>query len=55
MTLLLPYAEAGALEILHNQAQVLRTDYTAQGVEVEAVCGETLYGRYRRFETENGQ
>lgn len=55
VTLLLPYAEAGALEMLHNQAQVLRTDYTAQGVEVEAVCGETLYGRYRRFATENGQ
>ncbi len=55
VTLLLPYAEAGILEILHNQAQVLRTDYTAQGMEVETVCGETLYGRYRRFATENGQ
>ncbi len=49
VTLLLPYAEAGILEILHKQAQVLKTDYTADGVEVEAVCSEELYGRYRRY------
>lgn len=49
VTLLLPYAQAGALEILHNQAQVLRVEYTAEGVEVETVCSEELFGRYRRF------
>lgn len=49
VTLLLPYSEAGVLEILHKQAQVLRTDYTADGVEVEAICSEELYGRYRRY------
>lgn len=49
VTLLLPYAEAGALELLHEQAQVLKTDYTADGVEVETICSETLYGRLRRF------
>lgn len=52
VTLLLPYGEAGALELLHDQAQVLKTDYTAQGVEVETICSETLYGKLRRFEKE---
>ena len=49
VTLLLPYGEAGALELLHDQAQVLKTDYTAQGVEVETICSETLYGKLRRY------
>ncbi len=52
VTLLLPYGDAGALELLHDQAQVLKTDYTAQGVEVETICSETLYGKLRRFEKE---
>lgn len=52
ITLLLPYGEAGALEVLHEQAQVLRTDYTAQGIAVETICSEELYGRYRRYEKE---
>ncbi len=50
VTLLLPYSEAGVLDILHKQAQVLRTEYTAEGVEVETVCSEELYGRYRKYE-----
>lgn len=49
VTLLLPYGEAGALELLHEQAQVLKTDYTAEGVEVETICSETLYGKLRRY------
>ena len=52
VTLLLPYGEAGALELLHDQAQVLKTDYTAQGIEVETICSETLYGKLRRFAKE---
>ena len=52
VTLLLPYSEAGVLDILHKQAQVLKTEYTAQGVEVETVCSEELYGRYRKYEKE---
>lgn len=49
VTLLLPYAQASVLETLHNQAQVLRTEYGAEGVEVEVVCNDELFGRYRRF------
>lgn len=47
--LLLPYSEGGVLQTLHEQAQVLQTDYTAEGIAVEAVCSEELFGRYRRF------
>lgn len=52
VTLILPYDQGGALEVLHNQAQVLRVDYGAEGIEVETVCSEELYGRYRRYEKE---
>lgn len=52
VTLLLPYAQGGVLEVLHEQAQVLRADYTADGIEVETICSEELYGRYRRYEKE---
>ena len=50
--LVLPYSEGGVLEILHNQAQVLRVDYIAEGIEVETICSDELYGRYRKFEKE---
>ena len=55
VTMLLPYAEGGVLNILHDQAQVLRVDYAAEGIEVETVCTEELYGRYRRFVKEPEQ
>lgn len=49
ITLLLPYGEGGILEQLHRQAQVLRVDYTAEGIEVETRCASELRGKYRRF------
>lgn len=55
---LLPYAAAGQVDQLHSQAKVQRCEYTAEGIEVEAVCDEVLYGRLRgyekRAEEENG-
>lgn len=48
-TLLLPYNEAGKLELLHEQTQVLNVEYTAEGVVVETVCRDDLYGKLRRF------
>lgn len=50
--LVLPYSEGGVLDILHNQAQVLRVDYVSEGIEVETICSDELYGRYRKFEKE---
>ena len=55
VTMLIPYGEGGVLNILHDQAQVLRVDYVAEGIEVETVCTEELYGRYRRFVKEPEQ
>ena len=55
VTMLLPYGEGGVLNILHDQAQVLRVDYATEGIEVETVCTEELYGRYRRFVKEPEQ
>ena len=46
---LLPYSEGGRVEQLHKQAQVLRCDYTAEGIEVETICDETMFGRLRDY------
>lgn len=46
---LLPYAQGGLLDALHSQARVLKAEYTAGGIEVEAICDEALYGRLRAF------
>ena len=47
--LLLPYSEAGILDVLHQQAQVLSTDYVAEGIEAEIFCSDLLLGRYEKF------
>ena len=39
----------GQLETLHNNAQVLSTDYTAEGIEVETVVDDILYGRLKSY------
>ena len=46
---LLPYAMAGMVETLHDQAKVLSVDYETEGVRVRAVCDERLYGRLRSY------
>ena len=50
VTLLLPYSMGGQIETLHDSAKVLKVDYTHQGIEVETVCDEVLYGRLRQYE-----
>ncbi len=45
----LPYSMGGMLETLHNNAQVLSTDYTGEGIVVETVVDDILYGRLRDF------
>ncbi len=52
VTLLLPYSMGGQVEVLHDNAQVLRVDYTPEGIEVETICDEILYGRLRQYEKE---
>ena len=43
----LPYAMGGMVETLHNNAQVKNVEYTADGIEVEAILDDILYGRLR--------
>ena len=49
VTLLLPYTMGGMVETLHTQAKVLNTEYTAEGIQVETVCDEVLYGKLREY------
>ena len=49
--LLLPYAQGGLVETLHSGAQVLRVDYTGDGIEVEAILDPILYGRLKGYVT----
>ena len=49
--LCLPYSMGGQVETLHDNAQVLRVDYTADGIEIETVLDDILYGRLRNYVT----
>ena len=48
-TFLLPYSMGGMVDVLHNQAKVLTMDYTGDGIQVEAICDEALYGKLRQY------
>ena len=43
----LPYSMGGMVETLHNNAQVKNTEYTAEGIEIETILDDILYGRLR--------
>ena len=45
----LPYSMGGMVEILHNNAVVKNVEYTAEGIEVETIVDEILYGRLRDY------
>ena len=45
----LPYSMGGQVETLHNNARVIRVEYSAEGIEVEAVLDDILYGRLRNY------
>ena len=51
ITVTLPYSMGGMVETLHNNAQVHSTDYTAEGIVVETVVDDILYGRLREYIT----
>lgn len=50
--LLLPYAVGGMVAALHDTAQVLSSSYTENGIELDAIVDETLFGRLRQYVTE---
>ena len=47
----LPYSMGGMVETLHSGAQVLGVDYTGDGIEVETVVDDILYGRLKNYIT----
>ncbi len=51
-TFLLPYSMAGFLDTLHQNAKVLNVSYEADGILVEAIVDEMLYGRLSAYRKE---
>ena len=51
VTVTLPYSMGGMVETLHDGAQVLNTEYTADGIEIEAVLDPILYGKLKDYVT----
>lgn len=49
LTLHIPYARAGLLDTLQREAVVKKTDYTDEGIVVEAVVPNALYGKLREY------
>ena len=49
VVLCLPYSMGGMVETLHNNAQVKNTEYTAEGIEIETILDDILYGRLREY------
>ncbi|MBO7251580.1 MAG: GTPase HflX [Oscillospiraceae bacterium] len=45
----LPYSMGGMVETLHNNAQVKNTEYTADGIEMEVILDDILYGRLKDY------
>jgi GTP-binding protein HflX len=51
ITVTVPYSMGGMVETLHNNAQVIATDYTGEGIVVETVVDDILYGRLKQYIT----
>lgn len=47
--LLLPYREAGVLELLHREGSVISAEYVDEGIRVKAVIRPELWGSVRSF------
>ena len=45
----IPYAAAGIVDSLNREAAVLKTEYTDEGIELEAIVPPELFGRIRAY------
>ena len=45
----LPYSMGGMVDRLHSSAQVKSVDYTGEGIEIETIVDEILYGQLREY------
>jgi GTP-binding protein HflX len=48
----LPYSMGGMVDTIHSTALVRSVEYTADGIEINAVLDDILYGRLRDYVTE---
>ena len=51
ITVTLPYSMGGMVQTLHDNAKVYRVDYTGEGIAVDTVVDDILYGRLRQYIT----
>ncbi len=49
ITVRLPYSMGGMVETLHSNAKVLGVEYTGDGIQVETVVDDILYGRLKEY------
>ena len=47
--LLLPYQQGSMVAALHDTAQVLSSEYADNGIQIDAVLDETLFGKLRQY------
>lgn len=47
--LCLPYSMGGQVDVLHAQAKVLQCDFAAEGILMDVIVDEVLYGRLRDY------
>ncbi|MBR6595002.1 MAG: GTPase HflX [Oscillospiraceae bacterium] len=45
----LPYAMGGMVDTLHSSAKVNSVEYTGEGMEIDAVLDDILYGRLKQY------
>ena len=45
----LPYSMGGMVDTLHSNVQVIKMEYTGEGIEVETILDDILYGRLREY------
>ena len=50
VSLLIPFADAGIVSEIRDKGTLISEEYTADGVEVEAIADEILYAKLLRFE-----
>ena len=51
VVLTIPYTAGGLVDTLHSGAKVNNIDYTGEGIVVDAVLDEILYGRMKQYVT----
>lgn len=49
LKLLIPYSDAGNLDVLHREAKVMSKEYTPDGILIDAVCDARLGGRLKKY------